>query len=832
MSDLVPGVTAAALVGTAQLGQPAAPPDPIEPGEDDWPNGFAWRAQIIIPAGVVTEDVSDALLLFVLDLDERAEAEGAADLRFETEDEEALPYWLARLNGEQAFCLVLVPEVAAATATVIHAFTGAAEPGTQEDAAAAHAGYLVAWDESGFDLTGRQRSLTPTGTSETTLASGFPATDFNGSSDVLSSAAATPWLAGLAAMTIEAAVEMDTDGSGAAAMFRAGTPSSDTYYERHVMLQALPTTTAGKQRVANMVVLTTVGTTAYALGETDSAAAGSYHLAGVWSRPDAPVLYRDGVALSPSAAVGRDGSSMTWPDVDGMVVGSGFDGRLAGVRIAGEALSAAKLALHAKTLQRPAAVYGVGAWHGPDDEGAPPVVAVPATATVAATESVDVDVVDLSVGGTSLVSVTQGSRSGSAVEIVGGLARYTPGGTTAGTDSFTATVSDGVDTSVCRVDVTITGSTGESSSTTLPTPLRTINVTTQGQLDAAKAASIPGDHIVVQASGLNLGSITRSGSEAHPIVYRADTVLARTTGGNWQVNASDVIVNGFDNVNRSVAVGNSTQANRVKIWRCRWRDRALTTAIGLRLYAAADTDVAYCEWTNWGGRGISLDFNNGCRRPTVRRCYLHDTPAGDGSNAHEAIQAGFGYADRWLSSGALLLENLIVNWDTDDECVSIKTSDAIVRRLRFIGNHGRLSNRLGWNNLYDAILFAGSAGIRIHDKGCEVLGCDVSGASQGLRIATGNFPVENTMTTSSSPSHPNAKNTYVGGCTGTLTIAHAFSGQTIKADSTTVREHSGSVSLVGGTHEGTDSAPGSPATGKSWSALWYGTALDVGPLGS
>jgi hypothetical protein len=275
-----------------------------------------------------------------------------------------------------------------------------------------------------------------------------------------------------------------------------------------------------------------------------------------------------------------------------------------------------------------------------------------------------------------------------------------------------------------------------------------------------------------------------------------------------------------------VNVGNSAQANRVRLWRSRWGDMAPSTSMGLRTYRCSDLDVAYCEWTNWGGRGISFGPAAGTQRPRVRRCLFRNTPAGFSQNATEAIQLGFGNADRPIACEALIEFCRFAGWNSDDETVSVKSSGNILRQLSFEGNAGRCGNRMGLNNLYEAITFKGSSGIRIHDKGNLVLGCDVTEAGQGLRIATGNHDADTTMTTNDTP---NAVNVHVAGCSGTVTIAHAFTDHNIRAHNTRLRQHSGTVTLASGTHVGTDSQPAVADNLYSWASPLWLTDADVGP---
>lgn len=362
----------------------------------------------------------------------------------------------------------------------------------------------------------------------------------------------------------------------------------------------------------------------------------------------------------------------------------------------------------------------------------------------------------------------------------------------------------------------------------LPAAQRTVNVTRQSQLDAALAAATPGDHIVLaDGSYTGPGTFTKSGMRADPIVIRSANLLGARMTGPINPNGSDIILHGLDFVDTPITIGQTVQADRVKIWRCRWRDRPQpSTDIALRTYLCHDLDLAYCEWANWAGRGVSFGVAAGTRRPWVRRCLFRNTPARFSQNATEAIQLGFGHADRQIVSEALIELCRFTGWNSDDETVSVKSSGNTLRQLTFENNQGRCGNRMGQFNRFEAIWFSGPNGLRIHDKGNIVVGCDLRQAEQGLRIAMGNHDAETAMAHNTTP---NAVDTGIAGCQGAIMIAHSFPEQDIQARGTVVRQHSGSVHLLAGTQFDTDSQPDRSDVHQSWlPTMWLGNA-DVGP---
>jgi hypothetical protein len=78
----------------------------------------------------------------------------------------------------------------------------------------------------------------------------------------------------------------------------------------------------------------------------------------------------------------------------------------------------------------------------------------------------------------------------------------------------------------------------------LPTPVRTVNVADQTQLDAAIFASLPGDHILLDPKGTYKGFLisAHSGTAKHPILIGSQTSEKPVFSGGASINQSDFVV--------------------------------------------------------------------------------------------------------------------------------------------------------------------------------------------------------------------------------------------------------------------------------------------------
>ena len=229
-----------------------------------------------------------------------------------------------------------------------------------------------------------------------------------------------------------------------------------------------------------------------------------------------------------------------------------------------------------------------------------------------------------------------------------------------------------------------------------------------GELVAALTDARPGDHIVLaDGSYAGFGDWRTSGAPGAPILVRAATLLgARITSGTFNLAGHHQVLHGIDFVDATCDIQDGAREPRV--WRCRFRDHpAPSNAIGLRLRACTAAEIAYCEWVNWAGRGIAVGVAAGARDFTIRRCLFRDAPnqrdaRGVQHNGTEAVQLGFGWADAPINSGGRLEECRFVNWNSDDEVVSVKTSNVLVRGNSFERCEGGLWNRIGRFNRFEA----------------------------------------------------------------------------------------------------------------------------------
>lgn len=661
--------------------------DPGGGGEDegDWPNGFAYRADIIIPASQIAATMSSVMVCVAVNTGGNSENSGA-DIRFETQGGAVLDYALHRYAANVAYCVVRIPTLTASTQYKFHCYVGDSGATGQTNAAGAYAQFIAAWDEDGNDLTGHGWNLTATGAGTSTAESGFPCSTFDLGDVISSNDVLTTW-DGLTGWTMEALVERDT-AAETATIFGAG--SAPGFYTQYAEF-ALNQSGAGSPLVLASSSLVEGSTSTYAVGPANSAALlGETAYASSWAQGAAPTLYLGGAAQSALASNAQSAPTDIYPAQAGIRLGQRLDGKLAFVRVAGSAFPAAKIAFHARSMRDPAQVYGIGALYGPDDEGSPPIVALPLTANVSADAYVDIDVAASAVtGGTAtLQSVTQGSRSGSSVTIESGVARYTPGGTQAGTDRFAATVSDGTNTSVARVTVAIAA----SSVAPPAADWNEVAVSSYAELTAAVAAANPGDDIVLD-DGTYTGNLTisRSGVEGAPIRVRSATLNGARIIGIITVTGSRVIVQGlkwqsYSGGNAIVDIyGDFVQIRGNQFIDCAVGNGAQRGAVRANA-GANDGLIEYNEFRRFIQRAVCVrSANAGALRWTVRRNLFHTNIPSPGT-LYSGIACGIGGDEENQTAWAQNMQ-CVVEYNyftgiggTDGNILQFKTSGCIARQ--------------------------------------------------------------------------------------------------------------------------------------------------------
>jgi hypothetical protein len=830
----------------------------LPPAPPAFPNGYRWRRRLLLPARGTAETVAGFVLL-VSETGEWLKSSGQGgqiesaqglDIHFELEDGTPLAYEVELYDaGEDAepgrlVAWVRLPSWALAQELRLFLYYGKAGLAQREVAAATTwQDYLAVWDaRSGADRSGQGRDLV----ANAPIAAGAligEAGRYDGAQVLRSTDFA--WLDGHAALTVQTVIQADPAMIGSNHGWLCQGPLGDGGGQFGLALRHRPTPSSGSgTNPVFAAIRATLGTSILnSAANAQTTAARHVHV--TWSAsPPAIRMYLDGketVPVSSSAFGGTTlmqtaGTNPCVVAIGGATLDSangGWRGLVDEVRLRAQALSPGQIAAEAASMADPRGFYGIGDEDGATDAVAS-VVAAPIAVGTAADTPVEVDVLARALvppGGGSPTIAIASPPAGGVASVAGGLVNYAPAAGFSGGDRFTYTLSADGKASTAAISVTVAATTTPppppGSGTELPPALRTVNVATSTQLANAVAAALPGDHIVLaDGSYSGPGDLTRAGTEANPIVVRAANLLgARITTNSLSPAADFITLYGLDLVGVPCLPKNGAKFPR--IWRCRFRDRpASSFTRAIRLHACTDADIAYCEFTNWAGAGFACAPGGGALRFRVRRCLFRNTPAGFQTNGTEAMLIGLGSGDQLVSSQGLIEECRVAGWNSDTETISLKTSDCTLRRVTAEGCSGRLSNRMGQRNLWDALWVRNGAGIRIHDADNKVLGCKTEGASQGgIRVAAGNAQPG----TQDNSKHCLAANTVVAGCDSPLEVGAAFGGQTLPARDTVIRQHTGPITLVPGLQTGTDSQPGAPATGLTWSPLVFLTDSDVGP---
>lgn len=256
--------------------------------------------------------------------------------------------------------------------------------------------------------------------------------------------------------------------------------------------------------------------------------------------------------------------------------------------------------------------------------------------------------------------------------------------------------------------------------------LRVINVSTAGEFNAATAAAIPGDCIVVSGGDKtwSISAVTgRSGTVTNPIVVMPD--IRRGTRFTNQGNFLKLflcdwwIIGGFE-FNRVV----TDIASRYGCYNTTFTDCKLTFCGQPIIGGAGWYTMADCEYyqTTPGGNNVweYLECSDtwGFFRyvaqnsnAAVYRCnnnvwrYITVTRCADNTSRIPWVQLGAGSeilsnGSHWLyDTGNQVYGLLIKNWNNNyTETISIKTSGNIVRNNFFDDSDGQISGRIGDNN--------------------------------------------------------------------------------------------------------------------------------------
>lgn len=247
--------------------------------------------------------------------------------------------------------------------------------------------------------------------------------------------------------------------------------------------------------------------------------------------------------------------------------------------------------------------------------------------------------------------------------------------------------------------------------------------------------------------------------------------------------------------------------------------------------------VDRCRIQKWNNAGVAVTGSTqNCR---IRRTIFDNR--GQGYVGAAAVQLGLGDKDAYVNVKSRVEQCKFVGWDASfgsDKVLTIKSSRNVVRDCTFQDCDARVQVRYGTKNVFEACYLSNVRSMRILDHGNRILGCFIRGSraltdqEKGLVVAAGNHH-DNTgnvnLPGSSRDGHPNANATTIAGCDVDFTnVGSFYSGHTIPANKTTIREHKSlnPINLIAGYHSNTSSLPDEPYSGT------YRKSANIGILNS
>ena len=507
-----------------------------------WSNGYLRRAQLRLPKwGTATNTMANFLLPVVL-TDPYLKSTGNGgivqstsgwDIRFENAAGARLGHRLYAYDPAAGTVVALV-NMARDFGAGESIFCFAGKSGlvaSEEDAAAARAGGWVALlnGRTGADLSGLSHALTPANVGSTSLATYWPAGDYNGSTSVQTQAGTAAWLNGTTALSIVVLARNDL---------------KDSLRELLNISVGTATELALQNTAANRVkAVAKMGGTVLALESADDVATQNQPQAVAMVQPAAGVmrLAVDGSVVTPAVVPAAASGNLSITDT--LELGRGgrgsllwWDGRIALLAIATTALPAAAMESMTAALIDSLYVYGTGAFSLASDATTAPV-AIPLNRSVPLGTATDIDVVASAFNPSLLDLTIQTSPAPAAsygtVSIVGNKLRYTT--TIAGLPRITYTLGDATGRKSAGV-VRVSAGVSSAHQWTIPFP-NAAGINTAKVKIWNYGSSVPdhdvGDVIVLLGNGANIEVINFpdvANALKGPCVVSGFTVLPRPSG--------------------------------------------------------------------------------------------------------------------------------------------------------------------------------------------------------------------------------------------------------------------------------------------------------------
>lgn len=317
------------------------------------------------------------------------------DIRFETTGGTKLGHKLLAYDGAtgRVVALVNMPRNFAADQS-FYVYVGKTGASAEEDATAARAGGWLAWycGNSGTDLTGQSRTLTPNSAPPSAVIGNWPAADADGTADYFNSSSAATWLSGLSALTAISYHEADvTSLKHEVFNVATGTPGVGAATAGELSLHFNETTDNRLTAICKFGASTLQYQCANNRQTTDPQAVGFCFQSG---QPTRMVI--DGVLDVPSSRGANPAGTTNITDT--LEWGRGFrgdlaywDGKLSFLGFCSTAQSTAALESMTAAFAEPRKVYGLGSSNRVTDTNLSPV-ALRVNATTAIGNAIGVDV--------------------------------------------------------------------------------------------------------------------------------------------------------------------------------------------------------------------------------------------------------------------------------------------------------------------------------------------------------------------------------------------------------------------------------------------------------
>lgn len=333
------------------------------------------------------------------------------------------------------------------------------------------------------------------------------------------------------------------------------------------------------------------------------------------------------------------------------------------------------------------------------------------------------------------------------------------------------------------------GALAADSLSELPEARRVRRVEDGDGLATALAEAAPGDHIVL-ADGSYDGSfeLGADGEAGRPIVVRPERFMGATLRADLHMVGDHGFVAGLDLNGAAIVAG----GDGTRVTRCRVATQGKGYAV--QIVSGRGVRIDHCEIVS-AGQGIGLRLRPRQARnpqaPLIDHNWLHDFPGRQGENVHEGIQIGQTWNHSDIPVRAVVEHNLLERVSIDDEAISIKSSENIIRFNTLLECRGDLSNRHGERNQYVANWLERSLGLIVFDRDNLLLGNLLSDCKQGIRIMAGDVEDD-----SPEPGMPYAMNTrLVGNRAGRTVLGAVYTKHylPLPARDTAVGQHEGDI---------------------------------------